>query len=265
MLYISRKQARLLHPLILTRYSIAMIKMLRSKFVVLPLAYLAVAIFLARDHVAYVYLSAAILVGLTIAVGYKAKTKPDVFIARWIAVLASIGLSAAVILSIEKIALLIEPAHHTSCSLSPIVACSPVIASEQASVLGFPNSFVGIFAFSVLLAAAMTILAGAKNLNKLWWRTLLAGVIAGATFCIWLFHEGVYEIGKLCLYCMIVWLVTFALLWLVTAHCIGNKSIDLGPRLNKLLSYKYELIVITYATIFVLLFYRWYDYWVSLF
>ena len=110
----------------------------------------------------------------------------------------------------------------------------------------------------------MTILAGATKLSKVWWRTLLGGIIFGAGFCTWLFHEGVYEIGKLCLYCMLVWLVTFALLWLVTAHSIENKYINLGAKLNKLLSYKYELIATTYLVIFILLFFRWSDYWTSL-
>lgn len=64
---------------------------------------------------------------------------------------------------------------------------------------------------------------------------------------------------------MLVWLVTFALLWLVTAYCIQHKYINLGEKLNKLLSYKYEFIVSTYVLIFMLLFYRWSDYWLSLF
>jgi flagellar biosynthesis protein FlhB len=111
----------------------------------------------------------------------------------------------------------------------------------------------------------MTIMAGATKLNKAWWRTLNGGIFLAATFSTWLFHEGVYDIGKLCLYCMLVWLVTFALLWLVTAYCIEQKYINLGARLNKLLSYKYEFITSTYLLIFMLLFFRWSDYWTSLF
>ncbi|MCX6727882.1 MAG: vitamin K epoxide reductase family protein [Candidatus Saccharibacteria bacterium] len=241
-----------------------MVNIFRKYFALLPVLYLFVAIFLARSKVQYVYLAAAILVALTFAINYKRKLKPEIFLAYWMAVLAVLGLSAAVILSIEKVELLANPNRIASCSLSPIVACSPVIASPQSSAFGFPNSFIGIFGFTAIFVAAMTILAGATKLSKVWWRTLLGGIIFGAGFCTWLFHEGVYEIGKLCLYCMLVWLVTFALLWLVTAHSIENKYINLGAKLNKLLSYKYELIATTYLVIFILLFFRWSDYWTSL-
>lgn len=238
---------------------------LKQYFWVIPVVYLLTAVFLLRGKVQYVYIAAAILVALTVVVQRYGTSKPDISLARWMAVLAAIGISAAVILSIEKIEILSEPAHVASCSLSPVVACSPIIASPQASAFGFPNSFIGIFGFAAVFAAAMTIAAGATRLARAWWRTLLGGIAFGAGFCIWLFYQGVFDIGKLCLYCMLVWLVTFALLWLVTAYCIKNKHINLGARLNKLLSYKTELIVVTYVTIFMLLFYRWSDYWLSLF
>lgn len=234
-------------------------------FWVLTASYPLVAVLLLRSKVQYVYLGAGLLVALTVFVHRYSKSKPDITLARWLAVLAAIGLSAAVILSIEKIEMLKEPAHVASCSLSPVVACSPVIASPQASVLGFPNSFIGIFGFTAVFTAAMTIAAGATKLTRVWWRTLLGGMTLGAGFCVWLFREGVYEIGKLCLYCMLVWLVTFALLWLTAAYCVHNKHINLGARVNKLLGYKYELITTSYVIVFMLLFYRWSDYWLSLF
>lgn len=242
-----------------------MISLLRNYFVLLPILYLFVAVFVARSQVEYVYLAVVTLVVLAVIVQRRQKLKPEVFLAQWMVVLAVIGLSAAVILSIEKIEILTQPGHDPSCSLSPIVACSPIIASPQASAFGFANSFIGIFGFTAVFAAGMTILAGATKLNKAWWRTLFGGIVFGAGFCIWLFYQGVYDIGKLCLYCMLVWLVTFALLWLVTAYCINHKYINFGEKLNKLLGYKYEFIVSTYALIFMLLFYRWSDYWLSLF
>lgn len=235
-------------------------------FWVLPVIYLFATIFLLRSQVIYVYLVAGVLVVLTIVAQYYARkqAKPDIRLARWLATLAAIGISASIILSIEKIELLTEPNHVASCSLSPIVACSPVIASPQASAFGLPNSFIGIFAYTAVFTAAMTLAAGAIKLKRVWWRTLLAGVVFGAGFASWLFYQGVFEIGKLCLYCMLVWLVTFAMLWLTTAYCIEKKHISFGAKLNKLLSHKAELVAITYVIIFVLLFQRWADYWVSL-
>lgn len=242
-----------------------MLAILRNYFVLLPILYLFAAVFVARSQVEYVYAAVIALIALTVLAQRRQKLKPEIFLARWMAVLAVIGLSAAVILSIEKIEILTQPGHDPSCSLSPIVACSPIIASPQASAFGFANSFIGIFGFTAVFAAGMTILAGATKLHKAWWRTLLGGIVFGAGFCTWLFYQGVFEIGKLCLYCMLVWLVTFALLWLVTAYCIQNRYINLGEKLNRLLSYKYKFIVTTYTLIFLLLFNRWSGYWLSLF
>ena len=237
---------------------------LQQYFWLLPIAYVVLAVFVLRYQVQYIYIAASALVILTAIVHRYAKSKPEISLARWMAVLAAIGISAAVILSIEKIEILSEPVHVTSCSLSPVVSCSPIIASPQASALGFPNSFIGIFGFTAVFTAAMTIAAGATKLSRMWWRTLLSGIALGAIFSGWLFYQGVFEIGKLCLYCMLVWLVTFALLWLTAAYCVDNKYVNLGSIVNKLLSYKYELILITYAAIFMLIYYRWSEYWLGL-
>ncbi|HEY1064282.1 MAG TPA: vitamin K epoxide reductase family protein [Candidatus Saccharimonadales bacterium] len=237
---------------------------LQQYFWALPVAYLLIAVFLLRSDVKYVYSAAAVLVALTVLAQKYAPKKPDLFLARWMVTLAVIGISSAVILSIEKVEILSEPTHIASCSLNPVMACSPVITSPQASAFGFPNPFIGIFGFTAVFTAAMTIAAGATKLSRNWWRTLLGGIVFGAGFCTWLFYQGVFDIGKLCLYCMLVWLVTFALLWLVTAYGIANKHVSFGKTLNKLLSYKYELITITYVVIFALILYRWSDYWFSL-
>jgi uncharacterized membrane protein len=239
-------------------------KMLQKYVTVLPIIFLFISVFLLRSKVQYFYLIALVLVILLAVTQYRQKLDTGVRLAQWLLVLAAIGLSAATILSIEKVEILSKPDYVAGCTLSPIVACSPVITSDQASAFGFANPFLGIFGFTAVFTAAMTILAGAKKLHKNWWRTLLAGIVFGAGFCSWLFYQGVFNIGKLCLYCMAVWLVTFTMLWLVTAFCVANKYISLGTHLNKLISYKYELIVTTYVIIFALLFFRWADYWTSL-
>lgn len=242
-----------------------MLSWLKKYFTVLPILYLFIAVFILRDNVQHIYIISLLLVALTAIAVRRSKGMKDLAkLSYWMLTLASIGLAAATILSVEKVELLSNPNHITSCSLSPVVSCSPIITSAQASAFTIPNPFIGIFGFACVLAAAMTLLAGAQKLNKVWWRTLLGSISFGAAFCAWLFYQGVFVIGKLCLYCMLVWLVTYTLLWLVTAYCVKNKYISLGKRLNKLLSYTPELISVTYTAIFMLIIYRWSDYWFSL-
>jgi uncharacterized membrane protein len=205
------------------------------------------------------------LVILAILLNKTEKDRQKIFAYTLIA-LASIGLAAATILTIEKIELLANPSFVTSCSFSPIVACSPVIGSPQASAIdSIPNPFFGIFGYACLMTAGMTILAGARKLSRIWWLALLAGVSFGVVFCIWLIGEGLYDIGALCLYCLSVWLVTFALFWIVLSEIIEQKHISLNSKLNTLIvKNKYLLITISLSIVILLIYFRWSDYWNSL-
>ncbi len=229
-----------------------------------PIVYLFVAIFLARSDVRLFFLVTAGLLFNTLLLQQKTQIEKEKLIAIMIVVLASIGLSAASILTVEKIELLKNPQHVTSCSLSPVVACSPVIASPQATAMGgVPNPIFGIFGFACVFTAGMTILAGARNLSRMWWRTLFAGVVFGVGFCIWLMHEGLYEIGALCLYCMTTWMVTFTLFWVVLSEMIRNGSCVLLPKRIQTLVLRYRdgLITASIGIIVLLIYFRWASYW----
>ena len=193
-----------------------------------PIVYLALTIFVLRERVEYYYLASALLVGTT-ALGVRALQPKQLKItAYWLLVLAAIGLSAAVILTIEKFELLEDPNRITSCSVSPIVACSPVIGSEQASAFGFANPVFGLFGYTAVFTAGMTILAGATKVHVNWWRTLLAGIVFGVLFSVWLMFQAFVRIDALCLYCMAVWIVSFSLFWLVLAQMIRDKLLHFG-------------------------------------
>jgi uncharacterized membrane protein len=234
--------------------------------VVLPIVFLFIAVFLTRSDVKWFFLASGLFILNTILMTYKKEKDAQRLFAYVLIVLASIGLAAATILTIEKIELLKDPARVTSCSISPIVGCSPVISRPQASAFdGIPNPVFGIFGFASLFAAGMTILAGARKLSRAWWLALFGGVIFGVGFCMWLFHEGVYDIGALCLYCMSVWLVTFSLFWFVLAELIRQKHLSINARLDKLvIEYRNLLIAATIGVVILLIYFRWSDYWNSL-
>jgi len=234
--------------------------------VVQPIIYIFIAVFFARVDVRWFFVVTGLILLNTALLLYKKHIEPTKLVAILLIVLASIGLAAASILTIEKIELLKNPQHVTSCSLSPIVACSPVIASKQATAMGnVPNPIFGIFGFACVLTAGMTILAGAQKLHPAWWLTLFAGIIFGTVFCIWLIHEGVYEIGALCLYCMTTWMVTFTLFWVVFAELLRLKVVRAHPILRNFVPrYLPALITTTIGLIVILIYFRWSSYWNSL-
>src|SRR5688572_3289381 len=97
----------------------------------------------------------------------------------WLLVIGgTIGLLCAAILTLEKIHLLKNPGAALSCDISPIVACGSVINTDQASAFGFPNPFMGIAGFAVLITIGMGMFAGAKY-RRWFWQGLQIGATLG--------------------------------------------------------------------------------------
>lgn len=236
---------------------------------VTPLLFTFVTVFYTRESIKVFYLLVLALVVIEfflikkIAGSNFKKAYPYILIVG-----ACIGLAAAGILTIEKIALLKDPNHVTSCSLSPVVACSPVINSPQASVFTIPNPSFGLFGFGCVLAAGMTLIAGGANikLKKWWWHSLLAGCAAGLIFVAWLIYQTLYDIKSICLYCTAVWAVVIPLYVTTLRRATEEKAVPLCPdALAKFVQkYTLEIIVSAYALVIILILQRFWDYWVSL-
>lgn len=118
-----------------------------------------------------------------------------------------LGLLAAFVLSVEKIHLLQNPSAVLSCSFNLVLDCSTVMKTWQASLFGFPNSFIGLMGYSVVITVAVVGLTGV-SLPKWFWRTALICYGLGAIFAYWLFISSVYVIEVLCPWCLLVTLAT---------------------------------------------------------
>ena len=79
--------------------------------------------------------------------------------AVWVLIAGVVGLTAAVTLTVEKIELLINPAYVPSCSINPVLSCGSVMVTPQASAFGFPNSLIGIVAFTVVVVTGVLAVA----------------------------------------------------------------------------------------------------------
>lgn len=247
-------------------------KDLRSKLsyemfaAVLPLLFTFVTVFHTRDSVKVFYSLALLLVVVEvflvkkISKGDFKKIYPYVLV-----VCGSIGLAAAGILTIEKIALLKDPGHITSCSLSPVVACSPVINSPEASIFTIPNPAFGILGFGLVVSVGMMLLAGAKNLKKWFWQAFLLGTVIGFGFCVWLISETLYEIGSICLYCSGAWAVTIATFVTTLKHASEEKAVKLPSKIKYVVEkYPLEIIISIYGVVILLILQRFWSYWTSL-
>jgi len=121
-----------------------------------------------------------------------------------------IGLLASFILTVDTIEIIKNPAVNLPCNINPFISCTSVAGTWQSQIFGFPNPLLGIVAFSMLFAIGVMLLSGGLSKKPLWLLVNL-GTLAAIIFVIWFFYESVYKIGSLCIYCMIVWTVTWPL------------------------------------------------------
>lgn len=185
----------------------------------------------------------------------------------WILIVGgALGLFASFTLTLEKIALLKNPAHQLSCSLNPILSCGPIINSDQASAFGFPNPFIGIAAFSVLITIGVAILAGAK-FKRWFWQGLQVGTTLGMVFVLWLIGQSLYVIGSLCLYCMLAWVVVSALFLYTSLYNYRHKNLHVKQG-NKLFEFvqkhHLDLLIGWYLLVIALIVIRFIDYFKTL-
>lgn len=127
-----------------------------------------------------------------------------------------IGLVASFALSYEDFQLALKGDDFVaSCDFGAVLTCTDVMQSDQASVFGFPNPFLGLIAFAVLIAIGVALWAGGR-FAEWYWAGLQIGVIAGVVFITWLQYQTIYQIQALCPWCMVVWAVTIPIFVHVT-------------------------------------------------
>lgn len=128
-----------------------------------------------------------------------------------------IGLLAAFALVVERLRLLEDATYVPLCSLNAVFSCGSVMTTPQASAFGVPNPLIGIAGFSVVLTIGAAMLAGAR-FRHWFWLGLQFGVTFAIAFVHWLMYQSIFRIEALCLYCMVVWVVTAILFWYVSLH-----------------------------------------------
>ncbi|HEY9481514.1 MAG TPA: vitamin K epoxide reductase family protein, partial [Micromonosporaceae bacterium] len=128
---------------------------------------------------------------------------------RWLPItsvaLVLIGLALSVYLTYE---------HYTAsatlaCSDNGVVNCLQVTTSAQSKVFGIPVALLGLIYFVAMLPAC---LPAAWRSRSPWLRNgrIAAGVV-GIGFVFYLLYSELFTIGKICLYCTGVHVVTVAL------------------------------------------------------
>ncbi len=143
-----------------------------------------------------------------------------------------VGLIASFILAVEKIHLLQNPEAVLSCSFNLVVNCSTVMQTWQSSLFGFPNMYIGLMAYPVVITVAVSGLMGVRFPRAF----LIAAnscYLLGAIFAYWLLFQSVYVIEVLCPWCLIVTFATTILLATITHYNLRENTFNFSKSANK--------------------------------
>jgi uncharacterized membrane protein len=178
-----------------------------------------------------------------------------------------IGINASFVLTYDKIHVLADKNYVPDCNINPILSCGSVMKTEQASLLGVPNTVFGLIAFSMLLTFGFLLAGGAKVKKWVWIGAQIAATV-GVIFMHYLFFQGVFRIHAICPWCFVVWMITIPTFWYITIYNIKEGNIKLPKRLEPLSIFVQEhhgdILVVWYLVIFGVLLQRFWYYWSSL-
>lgn len=121
------------------------------------------------------------------------------------------SLVASLVLSIDAIRLAEDPTASLGCDINAVISCGTVGTSWQASLLGFPNAFLGLMFEPAVITLAVAALSGVRFPRHIMLTAQIIYTIA-LGFAYWLFHQAMFEIGALCPWCMLVTVAT-TLVW----------------------------------------------------
>jgi uncharacterized membrane protein len=168
-----------------------------------------------------------------------------------------VGLIASFVLAVEEFHLLKDPTTKLSCSFNLVLNCSTVMQTWQASVFGFPNMFIGLMAFPIVIVVAALGLAQAR-LPRWFYVYANVGYLLGAIFAYWLFFNSLYDIQVLCPWCLVVTFSTTLLLATITSYNLRENTFTLSKAVNgrvQLILKKdiHKLIVASWIVLMVIL------------
>ncbi|KJX74989.1 vitamin K epoxide reductase family protein [Mycobacterium lepromatosis] len=186
----------------------------------------------------------------------------------WVLIAGVIGLAASMMLTVEKIRILLNSAYVPSCNVNPIVACGSVMNTPQASVFEFPNPLLGIVGFTVVTVTGVLSVAEV-SLPQWYWIGLAVGTWVGVGFVHWLIFQSLYRIGALCAYCMVIWTVSVSLLVVVNAIVFRPLLEGLTGRTSTIArgiyQWRWSIATLWFITVFLLIMVRFWNYWQTLF
>lgn len=167
---------------------------------------------------------------------FKFKSKAAERSNRWIfatmLLFGAVGLAASFILAVEKLHLLENPNAQLSCSINLVLNCASVMQTWQSSLFGFPNPYIGMMAYPVVIAVAVAGLAGVRFPRPFMFAAQICYGL-GLIFAYWLFFQSVYTIQILCPWCLFVTAATTIIFDTLLRYNVRENNLYLSKKMHK--------------------------------
>jgi uncharacterized membrane protein len=165
-------------------------------------------------------------------VGQKDLRRSDRWIFGTMALSASLSLIAAFALSVDAIQLAKNPDAILNCNLNAVINCATVNKTPEASLFGFPNSFLGLVSEPIVLTVALAGLMGVR-FPRLFMFTAQIFYTLGLVFALWLFQDSVFYIGALCPWCLLVTVSTIVVFSSLLRYNLRENNLFLSEKYHK--------------------------------
>ncbi|QCT40448.1 vitamin K epoxide reductase family protein [Candidatus Saccharibacteria bacterium oral taxon 488] len=162
---------------------------------------------------------------------------------------SGLGLLASFVLSIEALTLAKNSHAALNCDLNSVISCSAVANHWSATLLGFPNSFIGVMTLPVMVTIAVALLVGAKLPKWFMWGAQL-GAVAGLLFAGWMFYMSYVEIGALCPWCLTLDAGMLLVCYGLTRYNVVTRMVG-GRRTRKFVDRGFDTFLLALVTVVI--------------
>lgn len=175
---------------------------------------------------------------------------------------STLSLIASLVLSYDAVKLAGSPASKLSCDINAIVSCGKVAKSWQSSLLGFPNSFIGLMLEPVVMTVAIAGLSLVVFPRK-FMRVAHVGYGLGLLFALWLLSQSLFVIHALCPWCLLVTISTVTVFSTITRIVIlenvWNFSEERHQKFVNLLDRGWGRVIytVTYAVLILAIYFKY--------
>ncbi|MEX3609827.1 vitamin K epoxide reductase family protein [Rothia sp. LK2588] len=202
----------------------------------------------------------------------RGRRRDDVVVARQDRKYATLSLitgalafASAAMLVWEHLQLFKDASHVSVCDVNALLNCGTVMRTPYAEAFGFPNPYLGLVGYSIVLTTAFVLFAGAR-LNRWYWIALNIGHFLAFCFIVWLWFNTTFVINALCIFCMIVWIMQSILLVRTTAHNVATGVIPAPQHVRETVSgWSWFTVVLIEVLMFGIIFIRFFDMIVGMF